>query len=90
LTKRSSKTIHQGSKSSLRDLKKPFKLVMPDIASLAAIAALVPAAYSGNKQERDIDHDVPVAENAAPVLSSEISTDTCREAPVLKHGAALL
>ncbi len=41
-----SSRLQLASKPSLRDLKRPFKLVMPDIASLAAFAALVPAAYS--------------------------------------------
>ncbi len=46
------KAVQQDNSSRLQALM-PFKLMMPDIASLAAstaaLAALVPAAYSGNK-----------------------------------------
>ena len=55
-------------------------------ASMAALAALSPVTYSENIQERDIVHEAPpAAENAAPFLTSEISTDSAREAPALNH-----
>ncbi len=48
---------------------------------LDRLASLVPAAYSGNIQEREIGRAAPAAENAALIFSSDFSTETNREVP---------
>jgi hypothetical protein len=69
------RTIKERNSSRLQVLVARFeKAIRTHDANLAASAATL-AALSWNIQERNIGREAPAAENAAPVISSEISAD---------------